>query len=330
MSLGRLILALAISSSFIACSPTSPKLLPQPDYSKPVKKQEGGEYVPFDPSVDILFVIDNSGSMSEHQTNLATNIGLFIDELSTNTFLDYRVGVVNSTIDTWGGHAPGELQGTPKVVDKTTPNLRNALATNLTVGINGSGTEVFIETVQRALEPTMLTGKNQGFYRPNALLAIMFITDSDDQGKVTPQQLQTFLYGLKGGDPSKIAVYGAIIPPGETRCDNWGEPTPVKLQDFMRIMSGVELNLCDTDFGQKLAAIGTDILSKVETKIPLKSIPVASTIRLTYGSQVIPNDINKGWIYDPKRNWIILGKDLELQPEPKGTQIEVYFVPADL
>jgi hypothetical protein len=49
-------------------------------------------------SVDILFVIDNSGSMGEEQANLAANFGAFIDVLEDPAVrADYRIGV--TTVD---------------------------------------------------------------------------------------------------------------------------------------------------------------------------------------------------------------------------------------
>ncbi len=47
--------------------------------------------------VDILFVIDNSGSMAPDQENLARNIDAFIDVIAGGT-LDYRIGIVTTDL----------------------------------------------------------------------------------------------------------------------------------------------------------------------------------------------------------------------------------------
>ena len=69
--------------AFSACVPKSTPL-----YLPPVQKLdqqvEDPNAVYFDPQVDILFVVDNSGSMSTHQANLIKNIDLFACRLTSN------------------------------------------------------------------------------------------------------------------------------------------------------------------------------------------------------------------------------------------------------
>jgi hypothetical protein len=86
---------LILASSILlltACSPKSESL-----YLPPVQKLdqqvEDPNAVYFDPSVDILFVVDNSGSMGSHQTNLIRNIDLFVNAFLNNSILDYNIGV---------------------------------------------------------------------------------------------------------------------------------------------------------------------------------------------------------------------------------------------
>jgi len=49
---------------------------------------------------DILFVIDDSGSMSEEQANLSANLGAFIDRLASLPIQDdYQIGVTTTDVD---------------------------------------------------------------------------------------------------------------------------------------------------------------------------------------------------------------------------------------
>ncbi|HEY6005326.1 MAG TPA: hypothetical protein VIV57_20770 [Anaeromyxobacter sp.] len=53
---------------------------------------------------DILFVIDDSGSMSQEQANLSANLGAFIDRLATLPIQDdYQIGVTTTDVDDFGG-----------------------------------------------------------------------------------------------------------------------------------------------------------------------------------------------------------------------------------
>lgn len=137
------------------------------------------------------------------------------------------------------------------------------------------------------------------------------------------------MVNFKGGDPKKLAAYAVLANPKIPTCEGEGvEPTLIR--DFIRLIGGKEFSLCDPKFGQNLAGIANDILDKIEMVIRLKQRPVVSTIVVKFGTQIIPNAPGTGWVYDPQRNALILGKDLQLKPEPKGTQIEVKFVSAIL
>lgn len=321
---------LAMGGSLVGCTEKSDKLLPVPDYSglRKEDKQDLGEYVPFNPSVDILFIIDDSGSMSSHQNNLSTNIDQFIAELSNNLILDWRIGVTTSS---WGGTGSGtgygSLTGTPAFVDKNTANFKAILKRNLLVGTFGDSQEVFIETAAGAISPTNLAGANNGFFRPDALTVIIFITDTEDQGQVTPMSAFSSLVSFKNGDPKKLVSYAVLADPNN--CDGEGMD-PLLIREFLRLTGGKEFSLCDPKFGQNLASIANDILDKIEMVIRLRQRPVVSTITVKFGTQIIPNDPKVGWVYDPQRNAIVISKDLELRPEPKGTQLEVKFVAAIL
>jgi hypothetical protein len=57
-------------------------------------------------STDILFVVDDSGSMAEEQANLATNLGAFIDTLAASPIQnDFRIGVTNSSVEEFNATA---------------------------------------------------------------------------------------------------------------------------------------------------------------------------------------------------------------------------------
>ena len=58
------------------------------------------QVVPASVSTDILFVVDDSGSMSEEQANLAANLDAFIDTLVASPVKnDFRIGVTNSSVE---------------------------------------------------------------------------------------------------------------------------------------------------------------------------------------------------------------------------------------
>ena len=62
------------------------------------------------PLVDVLFSVDDSGSMSEEQQNLANNFSSFINAASSLD-TDYHIGVIAPILK-----AIGEVNSTPAVI----------------------------------------------------------------------------------------------------------------------------------------------------------------------------------------------------------------------
>lgn len=326
-----------VASAF-GCSELTPKKVPQKVGETEIVRNEGGNKVAFNRAIDILFVVDDSGSMEDHQANLAQNVKKFTSGIMANQILDYHIGVVTSNMErpplsSRPGQAwKGELWGTTKYVSRSTPSGTSVLEANLQPGTDGSGTEMFFTPVQTALTAPLVMGANSGFYRPDAYLAIIFLTDSDDQSELSAKDFYKFLLGLKNNDPSKIIVYGVNIPSTDRSCGRSTEPMPLKLEEFYKlanVTAAQNLGLCDPNFGMKLAELGADLVRRVGRVLYLSRLAAESTIVVTYGSQIIARDPNIGWVYDATRNALIFGQDMNLAPEPPNTKIEVYFETAE-
>lgn len=148
-------------------------------------------------SVDILFVIDNSGSMAEEQEKLQRNFEAFINELVNQDINDYQIGVV--TTDMSDPSQQGRLQGSPKIINGRTmskDNVVQAFKRNVVVGTTGTSYEKALDAMRMALSPQMLDkGKpNEGFLRPGSVLAVIFVGDEDDcsnNGKIRENEVDS-------------------------------------------------------------------------------------------------------------------------------------------
>lgn len=326
--ISQAILLLSLVAIGFACTPPASKfLIPRPDPAGKVKDSVGDIKLIFKPTVDILFVVDDSGSMGGHQSNLATNIDLFTAGLGKTQILDYHIGV---TTTDFSFSTSGVLRGFPTYVDKNTPDGLIRLRNNLVVGTSGPGTESVFEPTIRALSEPNLSNSNKGFYRPEAYLALVYVTDAVDQSDNQAGDLYNFLMNLKDWDREKIISYGVIIPVGEKNCDRDDGSEPIKIEEFLHMAKGISFSLCAPDYGQRLAGIGDDLVRRVGMFIPMKQIPVVRTIQVKYGTQIIPEDVDSGWSYDPGRVGINLGPKLELEEQPAGSELEVTFIPAKL
>src|SRR5438105_4286858 len=89
----ELAVSLALAAALPACScDTAP--------ANALTSCQSTDVLPTAVSTDILFVIDDSGSMSEEQANLAANLDAFIDTLVASPVRnDFRIGVTNSSVE---------------------------------------------------------------------------------------------------------------------------------------------------------------------------------------------------------------------------------------
>ncbi len=331
----RVLLLSLLFFAFLGCDgPASEKLIPKPKFEKKVFKGEvrGQE---FRPQVDILFVVDDSGSMTQHQQNLSNGMSTFIQGLNTSSFLDYHFGVITTSLDysSYNRSGGGALVGNPAYVDKNTPNGLEALRNNVLVGTGGDTTEIHFETIKLALSPlhTSSGGRNFGFFRPKAHLAIIFLTDTEDQGNkkngAGPVQLYDFLLNLKGGNSDLILGYGAIVPPNTSADCRRDPPEPFRILEFLNLVEGGNyFSLCDPSFGTKLAMLANDIVDKVGRYFYLREAPVPETIEVKVGNRVVPSDPIVGWTYDPTRNAIYFGDEFTLNDDEADAKLQVNFV----
>ena len=139
-------------------------------------------HVPAAPNhkMDILFVVDNSGSMATSQQRLASYADEIIADLSTRN-IDFQIAVTTTEAylglftDDDSYYAFRSHNG-HSILTANTPELAATLAALIPQGTEGSGDErPFLSTV-KALE----YAPNNGFLRTDAELHMVILTDEDD------------------------------------------------------------------------------------------------------------------------------------------------------
>ncbi len=171
--------------------------------------------------VDLLFVIDNSGSMAEEQASLAlwARDALFGTlELDPDTQLNLHIGVVSTNMGAGpfaisgceGSGDGGALRSEPRLAGCEAPldhylvDVDNGDGTRTTnysgtldeafgciaqLGIDGCGFEHPLEAMKRALDGS--NPANAGFLREDALLAVVIVSDEDDCSAFDTQMFDT-------------------------------------------------------------------------------------------------------------------------------------------
>lgn len=338
-SLVQALCALIAFSLLAGCgSESATKLVPKAVLPKEGFSEKPKDFTVFNPKVDILFVIDNSGSMESVQQTLSRNAYLFADAMSKVSILDYHIGVISTDMELCGYFNRdncGKLIGTPSFVSKTTPDLVNVLSRKMVLGTNGSATEEMFSPVMEALSLPLENTVNVGFHRQDAFLAVIFITDAKEQSKYSPQDFLQFL-NTKKTDPSRVLAYGVIRKLAEENICKGMEDLDDKLENFLAIASNGDksqkniLSLCLPDYGVKLAEFAKDIVRRSAGTVKLSRIPNVKTIKVTYGTQVIPNSATSGWVYQPSTNSILLSEGINWNYQGPGVGLSIDFEVVDV
>ncbi|MBI1947226.1 MAG: choice-of-anchor D domain-containing protein [Deltaproteobacteria bacterium] len=227
-------------------------------------------------AVDVLFVVDDSGSMFDDQEILAANFDAFIAGASDPN-LDFHIGV--TTTDVLGGTG-GPLVG-PFLRDST-PGLAALFADQVRVGVEGGGLELGLEAMRRALDDYANT-TNAGFARPSAALSVVVVSDEEDGGDIPdvaaldpsaarpPEAYVEFLNGLKIGSVTNAPVLFSMV----------GTPLWAPRYQFVAdAFSGVFLDITAADWGAQLSTIGNATFG-LQRLFRLGSPPQSGTIVVT-------------------------------------------------
>lgn len=323
------IVLLGVLVFLASCSEKSPEKEIAPDFKKEKVVGDASATDVQEGKVDILFVVDDSGSMNEHQTNLIANIGRFIGAFTNRANIDFHIGVTTTTNDSFSSRCCGKLNGTIRYVDRNTSNLNQVLSANLRVGINGAGIEDIFGPSLLALTDRVKDGYNQGFYRPDAHLALVFITDAEDQSRLSPQQLYQELVKVKGSK-DKVLAFGVIVPSNASiSCPRDDVALPTKIEAFLAMVANAGqqnvFSLCDPLFGDQIAKIADDLISFVGNIVYLSRNPDPDTIVVHFGTQVIPPNYPAGWFFNPEKNAIQFGNKTVWTRQPVGTKVLVDY-----
>jgi len=144
--------------------------------------------------IDILLMVDTSGSLVEERGGIADGIDAFVGALPSN--VDFRIGVMtgHSSGSSWSGKLYRKGGSFPYVYDSQTMDLatiRTKLHTTLTLNMpndnSADGGEEGMVSMNRALDDDRLAlAKGQGFFRDDAALAVVFVSDENDICAIFP------------------------------------------------------------------------------------------------------------------------------------------------
>lgn len=269
-------------------------------------------------AIDVLWVMDNSSSMSQEQARVAADIVAFFGQF-VDYGADYHMGVVAT--DIVNTELSGRLVGEPTFIDPSTPDGQAELAEALALGEEDMGDESGLRAAELALSEPLTSTDNAGFYRTDATLAVVFLSDEPEQSEYDAQHYIDFFGGLKT-DPSKLSI-SAIVGDEKTgcatECDGAAEDAQPgdKYIAVAEAFSGVVASLCTCDISIALTDIGADAVALLSS-FELSSSPVDETITV-----MIDASESSSWSYDAANNAIDMS-----EPPPEGSTVTVTYAVA--
>lgn len=233
--------------------------------------------------IDFLFVVDNSASMAEQQTQLLASFPGFIDAMETlvERTDSYHFGLVTS--DSYGGNAAG-CRALGDLVTKTSgpgasnktcgpfasgqryatdeDELSEVFPCMAKVGTGGSALEQPVSAAIAALDPKNAApgSCNEGFLRDDAVLVVVLVTDDAPHvGDMDDAHHQTDTSGwmnavlaAKGGDLDSVVVIG-FVPTDPVGCTQGESPNLINFVEGFG-EQGVLASVCLPDYGPVFAS----------------------------------------------------------------------------
>ena len=264
-------------------------------YSHTLKELRGNS------KLDILWVIDNSGSMRSYQQNVARNTGQFMQTFTGQAGIHWKMGMISS-----------DESDVPYLGISPTPDFDFSALDPVSVfqaavgrlGTSGSGTEKFFTPVLNTLR------LNPAFLRPHSILALIFVTDAIEQSPIDAPRFLNELATLKG-DIRDVIVYAALGAE-DFGCAPSGEGLNYvgsAHETVIKATHGKVYKACDPNFGNSLADLGQDLVQRVATpRMYLAARPRQGTLVIRYHGQVLPGGPKADggfWVYDYELNAVL-------------------------
>ncbi|MFP2910805.1 choice-of-anchor D domain-containing protein, partial [Pyxidicoccus sp. 3LFB2] len=291
--------------------------------------------------VDVLFVVDNSGSMMEEQQSLGQNFAAFLSA-ANQAAVDYRIGVTTTGLDPSPGgwsECPGGAQGgengrlfpvdgsRPRIITPETPNAAAVFASNTRVGVchwNEQG----LDAAWRALSDPLLYQQddprtpvandgNGGFLREDAKLAIIFLSDEEDFSSQPVSFYETYFRALKGNDATKLSINAIVGPLDLGTCPTASSSGSRYLQ-LAQATGGTVESICTHNWAGSLEKLSNSAFGP-NRRFQLTEEPADASriVVVVDGVQV-----TSGWEYDAGTNSLLFERTAAPAP---GALVEVTY-----
>ena len=279
--------------------------------------------------VDILMVMDNSCSMygkcggaPDRYGSLKQRFGNFLsDDLQR---VDWQMAFISSAFGTKGrAKIFYNLLGVfgvnnQKVLSSQLDNPENIFQNTLSSGQGGAESYMEFQAILNMINSPETHPER--FFRPNALLAIVIITDENDTTNVRASDIIT---AVQNNLDQELVTYGLIAEPGDIECGQ--EPLVdinYKVADLVQKTGGITGSVCDEeDYGNIMADIGNHVERVlVYHEVMLKHANVVED-SITLNCSLSGSSVEcPSWEFDSESNKILFDS-----PPEEGVTVEISY-----
>ena len=169
------------------------------------------------PLVDILWVIDNSGSMGNEQASLAMHFDRFINNFIVKD-VPFRMAITTTDAKTsWNGRDGRDGTSvcdwhklTAYSAQADIKSFKSTFKKCINVGVKGSGIEQGLNGAARFLTRYGRQSGYSPFLRKDAYLIIIIVSDEEDQNTRPVQKYLNSFYHYKNYQKGKVKVYSIV------------------------------------------------------------------------------------------------------------------------
>lgn len=232
--------------------------------------------------VDIVVVVDNSGSMKEEQNNLSSKMAPLLSAIKDS---DWQILVTSTSPNNFYRRGP---------YSKSTFNYETAFANAvIDAGVDGGGLE---RPILRAVDALRWLGGS--WLRPNSTVAVVILTDEDNchidnergygcvgSSDAGGSYLTNYLSSIrKVGTDAR--VYGIFWHPSQSQaqCGTALKQASI-IAEVVQQTGGTWGSICDADYSATLTRISNDVAKILKADFVLSSTPDAGTFRMTVNGQ---------------------------------------------
>jgi hypothetical protein len=253
---------------------------------------------PLRSSSDILFIVDNSGSMGEEQLLLTENFDAFVSTL-VDAEADFQLAVISTD--------SAEFRG--RVISGDDADPVGSFQTQALIGTAGSGDERGTQMAYEATQPGGEAAPGSAFMRDRSVFSMVILSDEPDSSIIMPAPYTTeadyydyFVNDVKGGDADAVKFHGIIGDVPTPSCTTAGAGTGY--WELINLTGGTFVSICSTDWGSGLSAVAVGSVALNNT-FELTNDPVPETIEVRIDGVLT----TLGWTYNVVTNTVDFDPD---------------------